>query len=259
MIGILNVSPDSFSDGGRFVDPRMAVERGLQLIRDGADILDVGGGSTRPGPEPVSEEEERERVLPAIRALALETTAPISVDTMKPAIARACLEVGASVINDVSGFRDPEMARVAAAFRAGTIVMHMRGTPATMQIEPHYDDVVREVGDYFEQRLAALAAAGLPQECVCLDPGIGFGKTLEHNLALLGGLGAFGRFGRPVCLGVSRKGFIGTICGRAVDERLAGSLAVACFAADRGETQALRVHDVAATRDAMTLLERIPR
>jgi len=259
VIGILNVTPDSFSDGGQFADPRLAVERGLQLIRDGADILDVGGESTRPGSEPVSEEEERERVLPAIRALATETTVPLSVDTMKPAIARACLEAGASVINDVSGFRDPEMARVAAAFGAGAIVMHMKGSPATMQIEPRYDDVVREVGDDFQERLATLASAGLPNDCVCLDPGIGFGKTLDHNLALLGGLGAFGRFGRPVCLGVSRKGFIGTICGRTVGERMAGSLAVACFAADRGEAQALRVHDVAATRDAMLLLERIPR
>jgi len=257
--GILNVTPDSFSDGGRFFDPIRAVEHGLRLVAEGADILDVGGESTRPGSEPVSEADELARVVPAIEALRRETDRLLSIDTMKPAVAAACLDAGADIINDVSGFRDPEMIRVAARYRAGVIVMHMQGVPATMQSNPQYANVTTEVCDRLADRTATLVAAGLPKDCICLDPGIGFGKTLEHNLELLGNLGALQRFGRPVCLGVSRKGLIGAICGRGVDERMAGSLAVACFAADRGAAQVLRVHDVAATRDAMLMLEAIPR
>ena len=257
VVGIVNVTPDSFSDGGRFFDPSHAIAHGFKLIEEGADILDVGGESTRPGSEPVSEAEELERVVPAILALAKQTSIPISIDTMKPAVAQACLEAGAAIVNDVSGFRDPAMIAIASRHRAGVIVMHMQGTPSTMQANPHYEDVTREVGLYFAERLEALAAAGIPQEAVCLDPGIGFGKTLEHNLELLANLGTLSRFGRPVCLGVSRKGFLGTITGRPVGERMAGSLAVACFAAARGEAQLLRVHDVAPTRDAVRLLEAI--
>jgi dihydropteroate synthase len=259
VVGIVNVTPDSFSDGGRFFDPNRAVEHALQLAAEGADILDIGGESTRPGSLPVSEAEEVERVAPVVAALARRLDLPLSVDTMKAAVARACLEAGAAIINDVSGFRDPAMIEVAATGQAGVIVMHMLGTPATMQENPHYDDVTRDVGSFFAERITTLTAAGLARECICLDPGIGFGKSLDHNLELIGHLGAFARFHRPVCLGVSRKGFIGTICNRPIGERLAGSLAVACFAADRGEAQLLRVHDVAATRDAMLLLERIPR
>jgi dihydropteroate synthase len=259
VVGILNVTPDSFSDGGEFCDLDAAIERGLKLIAEGADILDIGGESTRPGAPPVTEADELARVVPVIEALADETDVPLSVDTMKTAVAAACLKAGAAIINDVSGFRDPAMIQAAVKHGAGAIVMHMQGTPATMQTNPKYDDVAFEVGEFFSERIATLTAAGLPAENICLDPGIGFGKTLDHNLELLGELGSFQRLGRPVCLGVSRKGFIGTICKRDVNERLAGSLAVACFAADRGEAQLLRVHDVAATRDAMLMLERIPR
>lgn len=259
VMGIVNVTPDSFSDGGRLTTTEHAVEYGLKLVADGADILDVGGESSRPRAEPVSEADELARVVPVVAELARRTSVPISVDTMKAAVARRCLGAGARIVNDVSGFRDPAMTAAAAEHRAGVVVMHMQGTPATMQANPQYADVVREVGDFFAERLATLAAAGVPPEAVCLDPGIGFGKTLGHNLDLLANLGAFQRFGRPVCLGVSRKGLIGTVCGRAVEDRMPGSLAVACFAAARGEAQVLRVHDVAPTRDAALLLDAIDR
>jgi dihydropteroate synthase len=259
VMGIVNVTPDSFSDGGEFFDRDRAVNHALRLMGDGADILDIGGESTRPGAEPVSLDEEIRRVVPVVEAVARVTSAPISVDTMKHEVASRCLEAGASIINDVSGFRDPEMIRVVAENRAGIIVMHMRGTPSTMQIEPHYDDVVREIGEIFDERLRVLADAGIVRKAVCLDPGIGFGKTHEHTLDLLANLETFARFGRPICLGVSRKGFIGIICGRARSERLAGSLAVATIAAARGQAHVLRVHDVAATRDAALVLEAIDR
>ena len=259
VMGVVNVTPDSFSDGGRHPGPAAAVAFALQLVADGADALDVGGESTRPRSQPVAEDEELRRVLPVVAELAKRTPVPVSVDTMKPAVARACLEAGAHVVNDVGGFRDPAMIAAAAEFGAGVVVMHMQGTPATMQANPHYADVVREVGEFFEERLRALAAAGMPADAVCLDPGIGFGKTLEHNLDLLANLGAFRRLGRPVCLGVSRKGFLGTLTGRPVGERMPGSLAVAVAAAARGEAQVLRVHDVGPTRDAAVLLEAVDR
>jgi dihydropteroate synthase len=259
VVGILNITPDSFSDGGEFFDVVKAVERGLQLVAAGADVLDLGGESSRPRATPVDEEEELRRVVPVVAGLVRQTQTPLSIDTMKPAVARAALEAGASIVNDVSGLRDPAMIAVAAEFHAGAIVMHMQGTPATMQANPQYADVVREVGAFFEERLQTMTDAGVPREAICLDPGIGFGKKLEHNLALLANLGAFARFNRPICLGVSRKGFIGTVTGRPVQERLAGSLAVACFAAARGQAQLLRVHDVEATRDAVLLLEAIDR
>ena len=184
---------------------------------------------------------------------------PVSVDTMKAEVARPCLEAGAQIVNDVAGFRDPELIRVAAEHQAGAVVMHMQGTPQTMQQNPQYADVVREVDTFFEERLRVLGESGIPPEAVCLDPGIGFGKALDHTLDLLANLGAFTRFGRPVCLGVSRKGFIGQLTGRKRPERLAGSLAVVCFAAARGQAHVLRVHDVTETRDAAVLLEAIDR
>jgi dihydropteroate synthase len=259
VMGIVNATPDSFSDGGRYLDASAAVEYGLQLVADGAEVLDVGGESSRPQAAPVSVEEELRRVVPVVAALVARTDIPVSVDTMKPEVARQSLEAGAVIVNDVGGFRDPEMRSVAAEYRAGVVVMHMQGTPATMQDDPRYSDVVREVGEFFEDRLHSLAAAGIPPENVCLDPGIGFGKRLEHNLDLLANLGAFRRFAHPLCLGVSRKGFIGTVCGRRVEERMPGSLAVACFAAARGEAHVLRAHDVAPTRDAALLLDAIDR
>jgi len=258
--GIVNVTPDSFSDGGHLSSIDAAVERALLLIAEGADLLDVGGESTRPGAGPVPLDEELRRVVPVVAELVKHTSVPISVDTSKAEVARRCLAAGAFVVNDVTGLRgDRDMAAVVAEYRAGVIVMHLRGTPATMQANPRYADVVGEVGAFFEERLRTLTAAGIPAACVCLDPGIGFGKTLDHNLDLLANLGAFARFNRPICLGVSRKGFIGSLCGREVGERQAGSLAVACFAAARGTAHILRVHDVAQTRDAAVLLDAIDR
>ena len=259
IMGIVNVTPDSFSDGGRYLEPAAAIDHGLRLVAEGADILDVGGESTRPGATPVPLEEELQRIVPVVLGLAQRTTTPLSIDTMKAAVARECLCAGAAIVNDVSGFRDPAMVKSAAEYRAGVIVMHMPGTPQTMHLDPHYDDVVREVGDFFESRLRELTAGGIPAEAICLDPGIGFGKTLDHSLKLLAHLGEFARFGRPICLGVSRKGFIGQVCGRPRGERMAGSLAVACIAAARGHAHILRVHDVAPTRDAALLLEAIDR
>jgi len=256
VMGILNVTPDSFSDGGRYADP---VARGLQLIEHGADVLDVGGESTRPGAEPVSLEEELRRVVPVVRELSSRTSAPISVDTMKPEVAREALAVGAAILNDVSGFRDPRIIEVAREARCGVVAMHMLGAPATMQQNPQYADAVGEVTAYLQERLRALGESGIPLEAVCLDPGIGFGKALEHNLELLANLNAVAALGRPVCLGVSRKGFIGAVCGRALEQRDAGSLAVACFAAARGTAHVLRVHDVPAARDAVLLLSAIDR
>jgi dihydropteroate synthase len=259
VMGIVNVTPDSFSDGGRFVDPSAAVAQGLKLVADGATILDIGGESSRPGSVPISEDLELRRVRPIVAELAQRTSIPISIDTVKPEVVRQCLDAGAHIINDIRGFRDPKMIAVAAKYRAGVVVMHMQGEPATMQDNPQYADVVREVGNFFEQRLHELARGGIAPEAVCLDPGIGFGKTLKHNLELLANLGEFARFGRPICLGVSRKGFIGSVCGRMIEERMPGSLAVACFAAARSHAQVLRVHDVAPTRDAAVLLEAIER
>jgi dihydropteroate synthase len=254
VLGIVNVTPDSFSDGGRYLDPASAVEHGLRLVEEGADLLDVGGESSRPGATPVPEQEELGRVIPVVRELAARTEVPISVDTYKASVARAALEAGARVVNDITGLSgDPEMARVVRDFGAGAIVMHMQGTPQTMQIDPRYDDVTAEVGTFFEARLQALAEAGIAVEQVVLDPGIGFGKSAAHNLRLVARLEEFRHFGRPVCLGVSRKGFFGKLFGRPTDDRLPASLAAVCYAMARGSAQLLRVHDVAATRDAVRL------
>jgi dihydropteroate synthase len=257
VMGIVNVTPDSFSDGGKWLDASAAAAHALKLVDQGADILDIGGESTRPGAEPVLLEEELRRVVPVIAKVAKHTAVPLSIDTMKPQVARACLEAGAAIINDISGFRDAAMIDVAKHFHAACVVMHMRGDPATMQHNPQYADVVTEVTSYLEERLRVLGESGIPPEAVCLDPGIGFGKTLEHNLELLANLDSVKKLNCPVCLGVSRKGFIGKLCGRELSDRDAGSLAVACFAAARGNAQVLRVHDVSSTRDAAILLEAI--
>jgi dihydropteroate synthase len=258
VLGIVNVTPDSFSDGGQHADTAAAIEFALKLAADGADLLDVGGESTRPGSLPAPLDEELRRVVPVVRGLAGRTDVPISVDTNKAAVARQALAAGAVIINDVTGLRgDPDMPSVCAAAGAGVIVMHMQGTPETMQVNPTYGDVVREVDDFFAERLRALAAAGIPPEAVCLDPGIGFGKTQDHNLRLLANLGTFRRHGRPVCLGVSRKGMLGVITGRPRSERMPASLAVACFAVAEGAAHVLRVHDVGPTRDAVLVYEAI--
>ena len=258
VVGVLNVTPDSFSDGGQFFSIEAAMERAGQLLREGADLLDVGGESTRPGAAPVSAEEEIRRVVPVIQQLAARVQAPISIDTQKPEVARAALLAGASIVNDIAANRtDDAMARVVAEFRAGYIVMHMKGTPQTMQQSPAYADVVREVDDFFAARLARLEQSGVRREQVVLDPGIGFGKTLEHNLQLLSALPHFARHERPVLLGVSRKSFLGKITGtESVMERLPGALACAALAVREG-VQLLRVHDVRETVQAVRVAEAI--
>jgi dihydropteroate synthase len=258
VMGVVNVTPDSFSDGGRFDDTDKAVTHGLELVRQGADLLDIGGESTRPGAGPVSVDEELRRVLPVVEALARQTAVPIAVDTSKASVARQCLERGAQVINDVTALSgDADMANVVGQFHAGVVLMHMQGTPATMQEKPHYDNVVAELLRFFRRRLKACRAAGIQASRVAIDPGIGFGKALEHNLTILARLKELQRLGQPVLLGVSRKGFIGTILNRPVGERLIGSLAAICYAAASGAVQVVRVHDVGETREAMTLCGKI--
>ncbi len=255
-MGIVNVTPDSFSDGGRFVHADAAVAHGLELVRQGADMLDVGGESTRPGSAPTPLDEELRRVVPVVAALVKEAGVPISVDTSKAEVARACLEAGAHVINDVTGLTgDPNMPLVARGFAAGVIVMHMQGTPATMQLAPTYHDVVGDLFQYFSERLQSLTEAGIDRGAIALDPGIGFGKTREHNITLLARLSKFTDLGRPICLGVSRKGFLGKLLDRPVDERLPGSLAAAAYCLAQDSAQILRVHDVAATRDLVRVWE----
>lgn len=257
VMGVVNVTPDSFSDGGKFFDADAAIAQALRLVAEGANLLDIGGESTRPGAAPVSETEELRRVLPVIEALAPRVAVPLSIDTLKPAVARAALQAGASVVNDVGANRtDDAMWRVVAEAGAGYLLMHMQGTPATMQKNPHYENVVEEVGAFFTERLARLQAAGVRAEQIVLDPGIGFGKSLEHNLQLLAGLNHFTKWGHPLLLGVSRKSFLGKIGGGEADGRLPGSLACACWAAGRGG-QIIRAHDVAATCQALRVTEAI--
>jgi dihydropteroate synthase len=256
---VVNVTPDSFSDGGHYLETAAAVAHALRLVDEGADLLDLGGESTRPGSQPVSADEELRRVLPVVEELARRTDVPLSVDTSKAEVARRALEAGAAIINDVTALRgDPAMPAVVRDAGAGVILMHMRGTPATMQLAPEYPEgIVTALDRFFESRLHELPGLGIAAGRVVLDPGIGFGKTEDHNWEIIAHLAALGRFGRPVCLGVSRKGFLGRLLGRPVGERLAGSLAVACFALARGAAQVLRVHDVAATRDAVRVFERL--
>jgi dihydropteroate synthase len=256
--GILNVTPDSFSDGGRHASLDAAVAHGLALARDGADVLDVGGESTRPGAAPVPEAEERRRVVPVVRALREAGFAgPLSVDTRSAAVASDALDEGAGIVNDVSaGGHDPGMLGLVAASRCGLVLMHMRGTPETMQSDVRYGDVCAEVRAFLLERVRAAEAAGVEPGRLWIDPGIGFGKTREHNEALLADLESLVGTGIPVLVGASRKAFLGAITGRAVGERLAASLACAARAAQAGAA-AVRVHDVAETRDLLDVLARI--
>jgi dihydropteroate synthase len=249
-MGIVNVTPDSFSDGGLFLDADAAIAHGRELLAEGADILDIGGESTRPGAESVDADEELRRVLPVVEALAADG-ARVSIDTTKADVARRALEAGASIVNDVAAFRfDPELAAVTADAGASCVLMHMLGEPRTMQVDPRYDEVVSDVKAFLEERLAYAVAQGIPEERVWLDPGIGFGKTLEHNLALIDRLDEIVAIGRPVVFGASRKSFLEKLTGRQVDERLAGTIAANIIAYERG-AQVFRVHDVAANADAL--------
>ena len=251
-MGVVNVTPDSFSDGGRFLDPEAAIDHARRLIGAGADIVDVGGDSTRPGARPVDAAEELQRVLPVIRALRDESV-PVAVDTLKPEVMRAAIAEGASIVNDVYALRVPGALDAVSASDAGICLMHMQGEPRTMQAAPHYEDVVREVKAFLRERMAAAASAGIAGERVAVDPGFGFGKTVGHNLELLRRLPELVELGAPVLVGLSRKSTLGAITGRPASERLAASLAAALLAVLRGAT-IVRVHDVAATRDALAVL-----
>ncbi len=253
LMGIINVTPDSFSDGGRFCTPETAVEHALALVAQGADILDVGGESTRPYAEAVSADEELRRVLPVVQALRNATDVPISVDTSKAVVAQAALDLGAEIINDVTGLQgDPQMLDVVRHTGAAVCVMHMLGTPATMQDDPSYQDVVAEVRDYLRERRDQLVACGIEPARICLDPGIGFGKTTAHNLALLRHARQFVTLDCPVLIGHSRKGFIGQVLQDEKADRTAGTIGVALAVAMQG-VAVLRVHDVAPVRHALQL------
>ena len=259
VMGIVNVTPDSFSDGGAHADPAAAAEYASGMVASGADIVDVGGESTRPGAAPVSEAEELARVLPVVEALAADGVVPVSIDTRHAAVARACVEAGAGIVNDVSGFRDPAMVEVAAASEVGLVVMHMLGEPATMQDDPRYDDVVAEVTGFLGQRAEALHEAGVARERIGIDPGIGFGKTTEHNLELLRRLSEIAALGYPVVVGASRKRFIGNILGEDdPTRRIHGSVGAAAYAALNG-AHVVRVHDVAETVQALKVVSAIGR
>lgn len=253
VLGIVNVTGDSFSDGGQYLDAARAIEQGLKLREDGADLVDVGGESTRPGSQPVPLDEELRRVIPVVEALVRQGVA-VSVDTLKPGVMRAAIDAGCSVINDVNAFRAPGAIDAVAAANVGLIAMHMQGTPETMQQAPRYDDVVAEVGAFLRARAAALEAAGVAPERIVLDPGFGFGKTLEHNKRLFRALPALASMGYPILVGLSRKKSIGDITGRPVGSRTAGSVAAALLAVQNGASL-VRVHDVAETVDALKVLQ----
>ncbi len=260
-MGVLNVTPDSFSDGGRYLDVERAVEHGRQLAAAGADIIDVGGESSRPGATPVSEEEELGRVVPVIERLASgapgQRVVAISVDTTKAAVAERALAAGARIVNDISALRfDERMVEVVRDAGAGVVLMHMQGTPATMQQAPRYDDVVRQVREFLAERIEFAVARGVQKSQIAVDPGIGFGKTVEHNLQLLARLEQLRALGCPIVVGASRKSFIGNILGRQTHERLAGSLAAAAWSAARG-ADVVRAHDVAETVDVVRMVEAI--
>jgi len=260
VMGIVNVTPDSFSDGGMFADADAAVRHGLRLLEEGADVLDVGGESTRPGAEPVGSEEEASRVLPVLEGLRREAPeALLSVDTRKAAVAADALDAGADVVNDIGAGADPEMFGVVARAGAGVVLMHMKGEPRTMQVEPAYDDVVREVRSFLAERIEAAVAAGIGPDRLCVDPGIGFGKTLAHNLELLRAIGTFRGLGAPVLAGVSRKRFVGELSG-ALDpaDRLEGTLGAVAWCASQG-VDLVRVHDVAAVVRLLRVVDAIAR
>lgn len=255
IMGVLNVTPDSFSDGGKFIELNQVLTRAEQLIAEGADMLDIGGESTRPGAAPVPLEEERRRVMPALQRLAAGRV-PISIDTQKPELMREAVAAGAAMVNDVSGFRDARALQALAGSDAAICIMHMQGEPRTMQTNPHYDNVVRDVYAALESRVRAAEAAGIARSRIAVDPGFGFGKTFEHNLELLRALGEFRRLNCAVLAGLSRKSMLGKITGREPAERVHASIAAALIAVQNG-AHIVRVHDVAATRDALAVWQAV--
>jgi dihydropteroate synthase len=258
-MGILNVTPDSFSDGGRWISKSAAVEHAHRLLAEGADILDLGGESTRPGSLPVEPREQLRRVLPVLQELAGRFPIPISIDTSSGLVAREALAAGAQVVNDVTALTgDQEMPQICAAAGCGVILMHMQGTPQTMQQDPRYDDVVREVTGYLDGRIRDLATGGIPAERIMIDPGIGFGKTATHNLQLLSNIAALKSTGRPVLVGHSRKRFLQRVLGRPIEEATAGTIGVAIAVAQQG-AELVRVHDVRAVKDALLAWQAVSR
>jgi dihydropteroate synthase len=257
-MGVINITPDSFYDGGKRFDSARAVADAFVMIDSGAEILDIGGESTRPGAQPVPFDEELRRVLPVIRELRKRSSVPISIDTYKEAVARAALDAGADIVNDISALRfDPAMAALVASEKVPLILMHMQGAPRTMQVEPHYQDVVREVQEFLAERIRSGKEAGIAKGLIIVDPGFGFGNTLAHNLALLRDLGSFNSLGQPLLVGISRKAFIGKILNAAgPEERLEGSLAAAVAAALSG-ANIVRVHDVSETHRALRVADAI--
>lgn len=257
IMGVLNVTPDSFSDGGRFLEPGAALARAEAMAAEGADLIDLGGESSRPGSTSVDEREELRRLMPVLEALAPRLAVPLSVDTTKAAVAQWALDAGASLVNDISALRfDPGMARVVARTGAAVVLMHMQGTPRTMQRAPRYDDVVTEVRRFLAARMADAAEAGIQPDQILLDPGFGFGKTVAHNLTLLARLDELAALGRPVLAGLSRKAFIGQILSREVGERQMGTAASVALAVERG-ARLVRVHDVGAIRDVVRMTEAV--
>lgn len=252
VMGVLNVTPDSFSDGGLWADPARALDRALQMVEEGAGFVDVGGESTRPGAATVPEDEELRRVIPLVESLASRLSVPVSIDTRKPAVMRAAVSAGASLVNDVAALAAPGAMEAVSHSGAAVCLMHMQGEPGGMQVAPAYQDVVSEVTAYLHRRASACLASGIAADRIVVDPGFGFGKLLEHNLDLLAGLGRIAALGYPVLAGLSRKSMIGQITGRPVGERLAGSVALAALAA-AGGARIIRAHDVAATVDAVRI------
>ena len=253
IMGTVTVTPDSFSDGGKFADTELAVAHALQLVEEGADILDIGGESTRPGATPVPLEDELRRVVPVIEQLARLTRVPLSIDTYKPQVMQAAIDAGADLINDVRGLQELGALEVAARSQAGICLMHMQGTPQTMQLDPRYDDVVTEVRDFLAARMAAAEAAGIGAERIVLDPGFGFGKRTEHNIALLQALPQLLALGRPLLVGLSRKSVLGQLTGGDVSVRLHSSIAASVLSVMKG-ARIVRVHDVKATADALKVV-----
>jgi dihydropteroate synthase len=255
IMGVLNVTPDSFSDGGQFIDPGAAIDRAQQMIAEGADLIDIGGESTRPGAPYVGEDEEIKRIRPILNVLGKHTNIPLSIDTRKAAVAQVALELGAVMVNDVSALQDdPRMAQLVQESNAGVILMHRQGHSAIMQKDPHYDDVVGEIKSFLAERVSMAQSMGIPADHIIVDPGIGFGKTLNHNLKILANIGEFLQLGQPVLIGLSRKAFIGELTGKPVGERETGNAAALATAVWQG-AHILRIHEVGAMKDAIRMAQ----